>query len=53
LSRLGLPYAGSYVEGQILFNTADSKLYRNHNNSWVKGTDPQDIIAGTIASGVT
>lgn len=43
----------SYPLGAIIFNTADSKLYRViAGPSWSKGTDPQDLIAGTIAAGV-
>jgi hypothetical protein len=50
-SNPGLPNA-SYPVGAIIFNTGDGKLYRNVANVWSKGTDPQDLIAGTIAAGV-
>jgi hypothetical protein len=42
----------SYPNGAIIFNTLDGKLYRNVSGAWSKGSDPQDLIAGTIAAGV-
>jgi hypothetical protein len=50
----GLPSLPSsdYPTGALIFNTADGKLYRNNGGTWTKGTDPQDLIAGTIAAGV-
>jgi hypothetical protein len=49
----GLPTIdANYPTGAIIFNTFDGKLYRNVSGAWSKGTDPQDIIAGTIAAGV-
>jgi len=50
----GLPVLPSsdYPNGALIFNTADGKLYRNNGGTWTKGTDPQDLIAGTIAAGV-
>ena len=51
---LGLPGLpdSRYPVGTLLFNTADGKNYRNVSNAWTRGTDPQDILAGTIAAGV-
>lgn len=50
----GLPIlpSASYPIGSLVFNTVDGKVYRNVSNVWTKGTDPQDLIAGTIAAGV-
>jgi hypothetical protein len=48
----GQPTYTLYVLGQLLFNTADSKIYRRGASGWVKSADPADIIAGTIAAGV-
>lgn len=42
----------NYPNGAIIFNTFDGKLYRNVSGTWSKGSDPADIIAGTIAAGV-
>jgi hypothetical protein len=48
-----LPSA-SYPQGAVILNTADSKVYRNTSGSaWVKSSDPVDLVAGAIASGVT
>lgn len=48
----GLPTYTGYQLGQLLFNTADSKLYRRGASAWVKTADPADMIAGTLAAGV-
>lgn len=50
----GQPSYSPYQVGQVLFDGADGKLYRNsgYPNGWVKWADPADIIAGTIAAGV-
>ena len=48
----GLPNT-SYPNGAIIFNTATGKLYRNNGGAWTAGSDPADLIAGTIAVGVT
>lgn len=43
---------GGYPIGSLVFRTDDGKVYRNVANAWTKGVDPQDLIVGTIASGV-
>ena len=50
----GQPSWTNYYVGQILFDGADGKIYRNtgYPNGWVKTADPADLIAGTLAAGV-
>lgn len=43
-----------YPAGAAIINTLDSKVYRTADgNTWLKSTDPQDLVSGAIASGVT
>ncbi|MDE2100630.1 MAG: hypothetical protein KGL39_25525 [Patescibacteria group bacterium] len=52
----GLPTPGApnYPQGSVILNTADYKIYRNTTGSaWVKSSDPADLVAGAVASGVT
>ena len=45
-----------YGPGSVVVNSVDSKVYRTATGlvgSWVKSSDPVDLVAGAIASGVT
>ncbi len=52
----GLPSlpSATYPQGSVILNTSDSKVYRNTTGSaWAKSSDPADLVAGAVASGVT
>lgn len=48
----GLPSYGDTSAPDVVFNTADGKIYRRAGGVWEKGTAPTDILAGTIGVGV-
>lgn len=45
-----LPNA-SYPNGQLLYRTDDSVLYKNENGTWEAAAMTSDIVAGTIIAG--
>lgn len=52
----GLPAlpSASYPAGAVILNTADNKVYRNPTGtSWVNSSDPADLVAGAVATGVS
>src|SRR5207244_3990132 len=52
----GLPSlpSATYPQGAVILNTSDNKVYRNTTGSaWVKSSDPADLVAGAVATGVT